>query len=164
MKERVERRMNIRDRIRRLGRILDRGAVPECTDRSPEELAGVKKRSFVLPFAGGEIWFEHLDGMYQYTELAVRKLRADAAEFCRPSSTGHIAFVLDETTVTDELISEIAAALIGSGKRFMRAAFVGADGLSRKKLKKELYGHGFAIRFFDGIEPAKEWLMDERSL
>lgn len=66
--------------------------------------------------------------MYRYTELAVRKLRADAAEFCRPSSTGHIAFVLDETTVTDELISEIAAALIGSGKRFMRAAFVGGDG------------------------------------
>ena len=109
---------------------------PALEDRSPEELAGVKKRSFVLPFAGGEIRFEHLDGMYQYTELAVRKLRADAAEFCRPSSTGHIAFVLDETTVTDELISEIAAALIGSGKRFMRAAFVGADGLSRKKLKK----------------------------
>lgn len=73
--------------------------------------------------------------MYRYTELAVRKLRADAAEFCRPSSTGHIAFVLDETTVTDELISEIAAALIGSGKRFMRAAFVGGTAAVPKLFK-----------------------------
>ena len=31
-------------------------------------LPGVKKKSFVLPFRGGEIWFEHLDGMYQYTD------------------------------------------------------------------------------------------------
>lgn len=34
----------------------------------PEKLPGVRKKSFVLPFKGGEIWFEHLDGMYQYTE------------------------------------------------------------------------------------------------
>lgn len=41
----------------------------------PEELAGVKKKSFILPYAGGEIWFEHLDGIYQYTEFALEKLR-----------------------------------------------------------------------------------------
>ena len=29
----------------------------------PRELLGAKKKSFVLPFNGGEIWFEHLDGM-----------------------------------------------------------------------------------------------------
>ena len=44
----------------------------------PEELSGVKKESFILPYAGGEIWFEHLDGIYQYTRLAIQKLRKDS--------------------------------------------------------------------------------------
>lgn len=131
-------------------------------DKNPEELPGVKKKSFILPFAGGEIWFEHLDGIYQHTDLAIKKLRTDTTAFRRPSAPGYITFVLDETLITDELISEIADALLKSEKRFMRTAFVGADRLSSKKLNKLLQGHGFAIKFFDGIEPAKEWLMDER--
>ena len=135
-----------------------------CVDKRPEDLPGVRKKSFVLPFAGGEIWFEHLDGLYQYTELAVQKLHADAAIFCRPSSPRTIAFVLDETVITEELISEIADVLTRPGKPFMRAAFVGADGLSRRKLKGLLYGHGFAIEFFDGIEPAKEWLLNKQKV
>lgn len=105
-----------------------------------------------------------MDGIYQYTDLAIQKLRTDTVTFRRPSSTGYLAFVLDETIITDALIAEIADALIRPGKPFMRVAFVGADGLSCKKLKKLLYGHGFAIRFFDGIEPAKEWLMDEQNV
>lgn len=135
-----------------------------CVDKNPEELPGVRKKSFLLPFAGGEIWFEHLDGIYQYTGLAIEKLRADTATFRRPSAPGYITFVLDETMITEELISEIADALIKPGKQFMRAAFVGADRLSCKELKKVLYGHGFAIQFFYGIEPAKEWLLDERGI
>lgn len=137
---------------------------PEWVAPNPDELPGVRKKSFILPFAGGEIWFEHLDGIYQHTELAIQKLRADTAVFRRPSAPGYITFVLDETRITEELITEIADALITPGKRFMRVAFVGADRLSCKRLKKILCGHGFAIRFFDGIEPAKEWLLDERSV
>jgi hypothetical protein len=135
-----------------------------CVDKNPEKLPGVRKKSFLLPFAGGEIWFEHLDGIYQYTGLAIEKLRADTATFRRPSAPGYITFVLDETMITEELISEIADALIKPGKQFMRVAFVGADRFSCKELKKLLYGHGFAIQFFDGIEPAKEWLLDERGI
>ena len=130
----------------------------------PEELLGVKKKSFILPYAGGEIWFEHLDGIYQYTGLAIQKLRKDTAIFRRPSSPVYITFVLDETMITEELISEIANALITPGKRFMRAAFVGADRPSCRKLKTLLCGHGFAIKFFDGIEPAKEWILDEQNI
>lgn len=128
-------------------------------DKKPDELSGVKKKSFILPFAGGEIWFEHLDGVYQYSELALQKLRADAALFRRPSAPRHIAFVLDETIITDALLAEIADALVRPDRPFMRAAFVGADRLSVKKLKALLRGRGFAIEFFDGIEPAKEWLL-----
>lgn len=136
----------------------------DCADKKPDELPGVRKKSFILPFAGGEIWFEHLDGIYQYTEFAIEKLRKDTAIFCRPSSPGHITFVLDETLITEELISEIVEALIKPGKRFMRVAFVGVDTISCIKLKTLLYGHGFAIKFFGGIEPAKEWLLNERSV
>ncbi len=135
-----------------------------CVDKNPDELPGVRKKSFILPYAGGEIWFEHLDGIYQYAELAIQKLRTDTAIFRRPSSPEYITFVLDETIITEELILEITDALIKPGKRFMRAGFVGTDGTSRKRLKKLLNGHGFAIKFFDGIEPAKEWLLDERSV
>ena len=44
----------------------------DCSE--PESLPGVKKKSFVLPYGGGEIWFEHLDGMYQFTDLVLAKL------------------------------------------------------------------------------------------
>ena len=137
---------------------------PGYAYKNPDDLPGIKKKSFILPFAGGEIWFEHLDGIYQYTELAIQKLRADTANFRRPSAPRHIAFVLDETMMTEELVSEIADVLTGSGKQFVRAAFVGADGLTRRRLRRLFCGHGFAIKFFDGIEPAKEWLLDERSV
>lgn len=50
------------------------------------ELPGFRKKSFVLYFGGGEIWFEHLDGIYQYTEHALEKLCADSDFFCRPSA------------------------------------------------------------------------------
>ena len=135
--------------------------MPGCVQ--PEKLPGVKKKSFILPYAGGEIWFEHLDGIYQYSELAVEKLRKDIAAFRRPSSPGYIIFVLDETSITEKLISEIADALIKPGKQFMRVAFVGTDRLSCRKLKKLLYGYSFAIQFFDGIEPAKEWILGNQN-
>ena len=40
-------------------------------------LPGYHKKSFAMPFGGGEIWFEHLDGMYSYTDLAIQKLAQD---------------------------------------------------------------------------------------
>ena len=72
------------------------------------ELSGFRKKSFVLHYYGEEIWFEHLDRIYQYTELTLEKLCADSKFFCRPSAPSYIAFVLDETVVTDELILTIA--------------------------------------------------------
>lgn len=124
-------------------------------------LPGFRKKSFLLPFAGGEIWFEHLDGIYQYSELAIEKLRTDSPVFHRPSSPAHIAFVLDETAITDELIRQIADELLHTNKHFLRVAMIGADKKAQRKLKKILSGSGFAMKFFDGIDPAKEWLVSE---
>ena len=124
------------------------------------ELSEFRKKSFVLHYYGGEIQFEHLDGIYQYTELTLEKLCADSKSFCRPSAPSYIAFVLDETVVTDELILTIAENLKNSGKQFMRVAVVGAKGKAINNLKKCLRGNGFAVNFFGGIEPEKKWLID----
>lgn len=50
-----------------------------------ENLPGYKKKSFVLPYNGGEIWFEHLDGIYGYEQLVLQKLAGDVPRFSRPS-------------------------------------------------------------------------------
>ena len=33
-----------------------------------ENLPGYKKKSFAIPYNGGEIWIENLDGMYGYED------------------------------------------------------------------------------------------------
>ena len=44
-----------------------------CDCSNPESLPGVKKKSFVLPFSGGEIWFDNKlirkDGLFVLPEL-----------------------------------------------------------------------------------------------
>lgn len=124
-------------------------------------LPGFLKKSFTLPFAGGEIWFEHLDGIYQYSDLVTEKLNGDIPAFQRPSAPSNIAFVLDETVITDDIISQITAALTETNKRFLRVAIIGADRNPQNKLKHSLLGHGFALRFFSDTEKAKEWLIME---
>ena len=132
----------------------------EETVSNPEELPGVKKKSFVLPFAGGEIWFEHLDGMYQYTELVLHKLREDSKVFLLPSKPGVIGFVLNETVIDQTIVDEIAKTLCQGGKRYMRAAFIGTDREIKKSLKQALDREAdFAVGFFDDMEAAKVWLL-----
>lgn len=128
---------------------------------SPADLPGVKKRSFVLPFNGGEIWFEHLDGMYQYTDLVLDKLRTDAKRFTLPSMPSLIGFVLDETVITEEVTDAIADVLCG-GKRFTRVAFIGTDRNIRYLLRRSLSGRShFAKGYINDFERAKEWLVSE---
>lgn len=127
----------------------------------PTDLPGVKKRSFILPFGGGEIWFEHLDGMYQYTDLVLQKLWADAKQFTLPSKPSLIGFVLDETIITEEVTDAIADILCG-GKRFTRVAFIGTDREIRHLLKLSLAGRShFAKGYINDFERAKEWLISE---
>ncbi|MGN1121281.1 MAG: hypothetical protein ACI4RV_02865 [Eubacteriales bacterium] len=128
-----------------------------------EELPGVKKQSFVLPFGGGEIWFEHLDGIYQFTELALAKLQADSRTFLLPSKPSQIGFVLSETQVTPTLAASIAALLCDPAKkRFTRVCFIGADGAARRILRRALGNScGFAVRFADDFEKGKQWLIAE---
>ena len=133
-----------------------------CTSVTPETLPGVKKESFSLPFGGGEIWFEHLDGMYQYTDLVLAKLRNDSHTFLLPSKPSHIGFVLDETLITKNLVDEIVNLLCDERKKYMRVCFIGTDRKSEKQFRLRLNGRSnFAFCFINDLEKAKEWLISE---
>lgn len=66
--------------------------------------------------------------------------------------TSNIGFVLNETTVTAPIIEEICDALLHHGKKFMRVGFIGTDRKTSHTLKKELYGHGFSLGFFQTLK------------
>lgn len=126
----------------------------------PERLPGNKKKSFALPFNNGEIWFEHLDGMYQYDQLVLNKLAKDSKEFLRPSMPSAIGVVLDETNVTSEIADALISVLLGTDKTIQRVCFVGTDKKIKKmftdRLKKT---NKFQYNFINDLEKAKEWLI-----
>lgn len=127
---------------------------------NPGDLSGAKKKSFALPFRGGEIWFEHLDGMYQYTELVLEKLRKDSHTFLLPSKPAYIAFVLDETLITENLIDEIVHLLCNERKQFMRVCFIGTDRKSKRLIRHALSDRAvFSAAYINNTEKAKEWLI-----
>lgn len=132
-----------------------------CDCSAPEGLSGVKKKSFVLPFRGGEIWFEHLDGMYQYTDLVLKKLKNDSHIFLLPSKPSQIGFVLDETLVTKDLVDEIVNLLCDERKIFIRVCFIGTDRKIQRMLRGALRNKSrFAFSFINDLEQAKEWLIN----
>lgn len=127
-----------------------------------DALPGAKKPSFVLPYGGGEIWFEHLDGMGLHTELVLDKLRRESRSFLLPSRPAQIGFVLTETCVTKALADEIAALLCGGQKPFRRVCFIGTDRKTRRMLCDALQNRArFALAFIDDFEQAKAWLVSE---
>ncbi len=129
---------------------------------NPEKLPGYIKRSFSMFFGGGEIWFEHLDGIYIYEDLVLKKLNEDSKSFSRPSKPSLICFNLDDTQITENIISTIADKLMNTEKVFTRVCFVGTDRKSRKAINKILTGRKFALDFIDDFEKAKEWLVSEQ--
>ena len=120
---------------------------------------GYEKKSFLLYYNGGEIWFEHLECMYGNENLVVEKLNADIPLFTKPSSTSFVCFVFFDTVITDGIILAVKTALLESKKHFTKIAFCGLDRKSQKKFKKLFEDHGFGIAFFDGLEDAKMWLL-----
>lgn len=125
----------------------------------PGDLPGCKKKSFSLPYGGGEIWFEHLDGMYGHGDLVLEKLRNDRPRFSRPSATSLICFVLDETQLTPEIVSAIVDALTNTQKLFLKVCFITSDKKATHTLRSALKNRPFALAFMEDVEKAKEWLI-----
>ncbi len=103
--------------------------------------------------------------MYQYTELVLEKLKNDSHTFILPSKPSYIAFVLDETMITADLIDEIVHLLCSEKKQFRRVCFIGIDRKSKRLLKYALCNKGiFAVAFINDTEKAKEWLINSFGL
>ena len=122
------------------------------------ELPGWRKRSFALPYRGGMIWFEHLDGLGPHTALAREKLARDRHELLSPSGPGLVCVALTETRVDDALADELMDALLRGGKRFTRGCVVGANLRTRRRFRRTA-GNAFPLAFLPGLEQAKEWLI-----
>ena len=129
------------------------------SDKQTANLPGYRKKSFLLYYNGGEIWFEHLEGLRDHEDLVIEKLNADMPSFLKPSSTSYLCFVFFETLITQGIMLALKKSLSESGKRFTKIAFCGLDRKNQKKFKKEFFDHGFGIAFFDGLEDAKIWLL-----
>ncbi len=125
--------------------------------------AAIQKKSFSMPYGGGEIWAEHLDGLYTYKEQVLKKFKEDLPKILKPSAPSAIAVALAETKVDEEILQSIMDAFINTEKSIRRVAFVGLDSGSRKRLKRIAQDrHGkikFALHCTDDFEKAKEWLI-----
>lgn len=131
--------------------------------KSRDEL--IVRPSFKMAFGGGEIWFEQLDALYDFTELVMDKFRSDVPVFSRPSMPSVIAVNLKETLVTDELAELMARSFSEAGRSVTRVAFVGVDGDGRGIIKKYLrkYPAQYAYKLMSDFEKSKEWLVGEEN-
>ena len=117
-------------------------------EKQSADLPGYRKKSFLLYYNGGEIWFEHLEGMYGNEDLVLKKLNFDIPLFIKPSSTSFICFVFYDTVVTDNIILAVKKTVLESNKYFTRIAFCGLDRKDQKKFKRVLINHCFGMEFF----------------
>jgi len=129
-------------------------------------LAGINKKSFALFFAGGEIWAEHLDAMYDQKELVLEKFHGDLSKIQRPSSPGLVVINLDETVVDMEIAEDIISSLAKSSQYLRKVVFVGLGWKNRIQMKKltskyESEIH-FIINYVNDYEKAKLWLVHNR--
>ena len=129
------------------------------TDQQGKDLPGYEKKSFLLYYNGGEIWFEHLECLYKNENLVLEKLGSDLQAILKPFSTSFICFVFFDTVVTENIFLAVKRLLLDSEKRFVKVAFCGIDRKNKRLFRKALSDHGFAMGFFEGLEDAKLWLL-----
>lgn len=127
------------------------------------DLPGMHKKSFALYFNGGEIWCEHLDGMYTFTKEVMLKFIEDTPHVTKHSATSLIAVNLDDTLVTEEIITLISDTYVKNTRFIQKLVFVGLDKYSRRKFisafKKREDEFEFVINYINDFEKAKEWLV-----
>lgn len=122
-------------------------------------LPGVKKKSFALYFNNGEIWCEHLDGIFKYTDIAIEKLNNDYEIFRKPSKPNVIAVNLAQTYCEERLLDTVCEKLTTQKKKFQRVAFVGVPFYKKGYLKRKLNKAEFLTYFTQDFEKAKQWLI-----
>lgn len=122
------------------------------------------RNSFKLPFSGGEIWAEELDGLNIYTDVVIDKFLRDMVTIRKPSSPGFIAIHLNETLVEESLVNIIVTELKKAENSILKVVFVGLNRTSQKLMKSsiEIVAVSFVYAFINDYEKAKEWLVDKK--
>lgn len=120
-------------------------------------MSGLNKKSFSLPYNGGEIWCEHLDSLCDKRELLLEKFRKDLVMIAKPSTSSFIAVNLDETDVDRELIDTIFYAFLSMKKSIRKVVFVGLSPEMKRYAKR--LSADFVVNCLDDFEKAKEWLL-----
>ncbi len=120
-------------------------------------MPGLSKKSFSLPFHGGEIWCEHLDSLYDERALLIDKFQQDLIAISKPSTSSFIAINLEETNVDRALIDFIADTLSSLNKRIQKVVFVGLNSEMKRYVNKLKIN--FLVTCLDDFEKAKEWLV-----
>jgi hypothetical protein len=126
-------------------------------------LPGMHKKSFAMYFGCGEIWFEHLDGMYSFIDEVMNKFIEDTLNIAKPSAPSLIAVNLDETDVNEKIITLITDTYIKNTRYIHKVVFVGLDKHSEKLMKwtfkRRTAEYLFAVNYLNDFEKAKEWLV-----
>ena len=120
---------------------------------------GLKKKSFSMFFNGGEIWFEHLDSLYDQTELIKQKFTQDLLEIQRPSTSSFIAVILNESNINSEILDLIINEFSSLNKQLRKVVFIGLTMKMKRYVKKRSTHTNFLIICMDDLEKAKEWLV-----
>lgn len=82
--------------------------------------------------------------------------------FLLPSKPSQIAFVLDETVVTKDIVGKIVTILCDERKVFLRVCFIGTDRKIQQMFRSALKDKSsFVFSFINDTEQAKEWLVSE---
>ena len=131
------------------------------TDIPYLELAGYKKKSFILPYSGGEIFCEHLDGIYQYENAVIEKIEKDSLIFLKPKSPSRLIINLDETEVSDKIVEKIISLLNVKFDKFVKVAFVGVNKKWISYIRNFINEreHNYIFKFFSDYEKSKEWVI-----
>ena len=120
-------------------------------------MSGLNKKSFSLPYNGGDIWCEHLDSLYDKRDLLLEKFKNDLIMIAKPSTSSFIAINLDETDVDKDLIYEIYHAFSSLNKSIRKVVFVGLEPEMKRYVKR--LRANFVVTCLDDFEKAKEWLL-----
>jgi hypothetical protein len=119
------------------------------------------RESFKLPFSGGDIWGEELDGLNIHTDIVIQKFLKDMAIIRKPSSPGLIAIHLNQTLVNQYLADVIVTELAKANHSIFKVVFVGLSHSAKKLVKTLLKEKNvlFVYDFYNDYEKAKEWLV-----
>ena len=118
-----------------------------------------------LTYKGGVILSLFLDNLANDTKLIQERILKNEELSNRPSMPAFVTYELIDTEISYEIAEFLIDSIMRMSKNISKLAFIGTTRRGMKKIKKCLAKKGqdsnFAINYFAGYEPAKEWLLPD---